>query len=179
MSGLMQRFKAKIFGVGSSQFQFGNGSAAVNTMGVINAQVGAVGTGADTTEDTLFTYTLSKNSLSSNGKGLFLEAFGSLANNAHTKTIKLYFGSSVVLSSGGVTTANASFYAKLTVVRRASGVQTCHGLLMIGTAIVAQTTFTAGADADTSTIVLKLTGQTATAAANDVVGNGFLLRGLN
>jgi hypothetical protein len=64
-----------------------------------------VGNGADTTEDTLFTATLPPNTLDIAGRQILLEAWGSLSATNAVKTIRMYFGSSIVYIAAQVTPA--------------------------------------------------------------------------
>lgn len=181
--GFTQRWKGAIAGTARSLFQFGKGlGSPISVSGFIDSQVSSagIGTGADTTEDVLFTFSLPANSLDQNGRGVAIRVFGSLANNAHTKTVKMYFGSSVTFTPINGTQANIGFDLQMTVIRTASGVQIANAGGTMGVATVLATLLPiVGADPDTAAIVIKVTGQTATAAANDVVANAMLTQGFN
>lgn len=158
-------------------FSAGNAPLAQRAFNGASVQLSAtgVGNGADTTEDTLFTYTLPANSLSLVNQGLSILAAGTLANNADNKTVKLYFGTQSY-SLGTVATANVAWSVKMTVFKTASNAQLilCEG--MIGSTAIALSLLT-GTQTDTSSIVIKVTGQAGTANANDIVGKILAVNG--
>jgi hypothetical protein len=150
---------------------------AVNggTGGLINAQTASVGTGADTTEDVLQTYTLPANTLSVAGQSLRITCPYSTGATANNKTVKLYFGGSSV--STGVIAANAQQgYLQLIVMRTAAATQGVFASGVGGTGSVSPiaVTYTAGTDALTAGVVIKCTGTNGTAAANDVIARGMI-----
>lgn len=140
-----------------------------------SVQAGSVGNGADTSEDTLFTFSLPALALAVAPNGLTVRAFGTLANNADSKIVRLYFGSQFY-SLGSVTTANVGWKIDMTVFKTGANTQTilCQG--MIGATPIALTVIT-GTQTDTSPIVIKVTGQAGTANANDIVGNLLAVAG--
>src|SRR5579862_9858309 len=84
---------------GAKTFQAG--LAAIpghNSAGLINIQTAAAGTGADTTEDTLYTYTLPANAFSIPGKAVRIRAWGTTGATGNNKTVKLYFGATAFAS---------------------------------------------------------------------------------
>jgi hypothetical protein len=89
-----------------------------------------VGNGADTTEDTLFTATLPPNTLDIAGRQILLEAWGSLSATNAVKTIRMYFGSSIVYIAAQVTPAAVTagdWSAQLLVTKTANNVQIALG----------------------------------------------------
>lgn len=133
----------------------------------VQASTTGVGNGVDTTEDVLYTFSLPANSLTVTGQVIEVSASGTLANNGNNKTVKLYFGSQVY-SLGLVTTANVVWTAKLTITRTGSNAQLILGEGMINATPIARALLT-GAETDTAAIVIKVTGQSGTAAANNIV----------
>lgn len=183
-SGFIQRFKGKaLFGTGTL-FQFGKALGTYGTFpaaGNIYEYSNATGTGNgnDTTEDTLQSFTLPANAFDAIGRSLWVYAFGTFANNAHSKTGKLYFGSSIVLSTGAnTTTGGISWALELLVMKSGASAQIASGQLITGTTHGGVQNFT-GTETDTAGIVIKVTGQTGTAAANDVVVNGIIAGAAN
>lgn len=179
--GFVQRFKGAIFGTSRSLFQFGKSlGSPISPAGVISAQQSAagIGTGADTTEDTLFTFDLPANALDQAGRGILIEVFGSLANNAHTKTVKVYCGTSVFTAING-TQANLGFSARMRVVKTATDIQVSTAEGTLGSTALTTPIPIAGADDDGAAITIKVTGQTATAAANDVLANAMIVSAFN
>jgi hypothetical protein len=148
--------------------------------GDISVQQSAAGVGNtnDTTEDTLFTYSLPANALNANGRILNIAAFGTFANNAHSKHARLYFGSEVIDSGANTTTGGIAWRLEMQVVRTGASTQQISGQMMAGT-VHGGTTLQAGAETDSSAIAIKVTGQTGTAAASDIVCNGMTINAAN
>lgn len=162
--------------------QFGNGAGTFFPQGQISAQVSAagIGNGADTTEDTLFTFSLPANSFDKVGRGVSIFAAGSLANNAHTKTVKVYFGTGIVFTVIAATTGNVAWQAILNVFRSSiAKTQVGQGCAAVGATHSGVSAILPGAEDDTAAITIKVTGQTATANASDVVGNMMIIDAMN
>jgi len=140
--------------------------------GIINSQFTASGTGADTTEDTLYTYSLLPNTLALPGQTLHLHCWGATGATANNKTMKLYFGASVVTTPTAATNAKG-WDMRLDVTRAATGATQ----VVVGNGSVDVTPITtfnnAGTDDMTTGLVVKCTGTNGTAAANDVAGKGM------
>jgi hypothetical protein len=154
----------------------GGGDARLSTQ----LSVAGVGNGADTTEDTLFTYSLPANTLANVGQEVDIEAWGSVAASSATKTVRVYFGASVI-TLAYTTTQTGNWRARLRVVKQAASVQ-----LVLGEAdaLGATTTrvlanITTGADTDTNAIVIKVTGQSSVATANLILANGIIINASN
>lgn len=181
-TGYTTRHKGKIVMAQGSVDRFGKGSGASFPLsGQLFNYLSATGTGNgnDTTEDLLQSFTLPANCFDQAGRGVQIVAFGSLANNAHSKTVKLYFGSSIVLSSGASTGANIGWCLELDVWKVGSNAQIAFGQPIVGTTHGGVTLPLAGTETDGSGILIKCTGQTGTAAANDVVLNGLSIFVMN
>lgn len=159
---------------------FGSGSATFGLAGNISSQSSAAGVGNtnDTNEDLLFTFSLPAASLDQAGRQLQIEAWGTFANNAHSKNVKLYFGSETVAITANVTTGGIGWYLSALVTKTGSNTQSVVGQLIAGTTH-GGVTVQAGAETDTAAITVKVTGQTGTAAANDVLCNGMTVTALN
>lgn len=168
-------------GNAASQVQFGSGTGKFALTGNISRQVSTagVGNGNDTTEDVLFTYSLPAGSLDQMGRGLLITAFGSLANNAHTKTVKLYFGGTVIAQFSG-TQANLGWNAQLEVFKgSALNAQFGQGLTVVGGTHQGVTTVLSATEVEANAITIKVTGQTATSSASDVVANLLEIQALD
>jgi hypothetical protein len=164
----------------SPQFEAGNGLGLFQPEGALSKQYGAVGNGADTTDDPLFSYTLPANSFDTLGRSLVVDAFGKFATNGNNKTVKLWFGGSVVFTSTAQTLSNQGWWMRLLVMKTASGAQIATGWGQGGSTAFPVPVPLAGTETDTATIVVKVTGASpTTGAANDVVGNCFLVRFVN
>lgn len=157
----------------SPQLIFGTCVAGVSA--TLNLQASTVGTGANTTETTLFTYTLPANTLDAVTKGIRVKTFGTMANNAHVKTVKLYFGSAP-LTLDLTPSVAGSWCADLLVIGTASAQKAqCSGNMVDSATGVPLSIFIAGAATEdgTAAIIIKTTGTNGTATANDIVGLGF------
>jgi len=64
----------------------------------LNVNVAGVGTGANTTEDTLMSYSLPAGTLAAANQGIRVTAWGTGVNTANVTTLRCYFGSTVVVS---------------------------------------------------------------------------------
>jgi hypothetical protein len=132
--------------------------------------VGNVGTG----EDTLQTYDLPANYLTSNGKGVRITAWGTKANNANAKTLKLYFGSAAILTHSLATGAAGRWRITAEVFRTASNAQDYNAFL-VGTdedAEVGNTTQT-----DNAAITIRCTGEATD--NSDILQEGMVVEFLN
>lgn len=152
------------------------GGISTNPNGNIFSFFGAAGNGADTTEDTLATFSLPANSLDAVGRIVHIYAFGTFANNTNTKHAKVYFGSEVLSAATG---NNVSWSLEMWVGKSASNVQKISGQPISGTThggVQNQ----AGAETDSAAITIKCTGQDSTSAtANAIVLNGMFVEFMN
>lgn len=137
----------------------------------------SVGNTNDTSEDTLFTYTLPASTLAAAGDKIHIVVGSRWAANAHTKTLKLYFGSQVLYTATG-TNSGYSISTDFYVNKTGSSTQQINGTLtesttntLSATGVVAYAYTTA--ETDTAGIIIKVTGKTGTAAANDVICDQF------
>lgn len=155
----------------------GNGGASASPEGVLSVNLTSTGNTADTTEDTLLSYSVPANTLSATGKGVRIKAWGTFAANADTKTVKLYFGSEVIATPTAASNGT-NWSLDLLVFKTGASTQA-----VVGNGVVATTPVTvysaAGAETDTANITIKVTGQSGTAAANDIVAKGLVVEILN
>ena len=149
----------------------GTGTGEAKLSGMVSVNTTAVGTDADTVEKDLMTYSLPADSLSSNGKGIKVRAWGTTGANADNKTIKVYFGSATY-STGVASLNNNKWLVELLVYRTgASGQDWVASMLMDGnTTDVQLGTLT---EDETAAITIKVTGQNAVATADDVKCEGM------
>ena len=166
--------------VANPTLEAGNSGNTFQAEGALSKQFGTVGTGADTTDDTLFTYNLPANSFDANGRSLIVEAFGSFANNANMKDVKLWFGTSIIFDAGSAILTNQGWYVRLMVMRTGSGAQIGSGEGTSGPTVFGAPLPLVGSEADTGAITIRVTGSSPiTGAANDVVGRCFIVRFVN
>lgn len=163
---------------GQAAFAAGTGTGTYPPEGLINSQTNNVGTGADTTEDTLHTYNLPANSLSANGKGIRIYGWGTTAANANAKTLKVYFGSLALTIASAVAANPKPWNFELEIRRVGVGSQTYCLTGQFNGAIVATQVGTASQD-ETTDLTLKTTGTNGTASANDLTEANFTVEFLN
>jgi hypothetical protein len=144
----------------------GVGAATYLPSGAILSSTTQIGNTADTNEDILWTDTLLGNSLAVNGQRIRITAEGSFANNGDTKTIRFYFGSTVVLT---VSNANAliSWRGVVEIARTGPTSQISGGGFTVGGS--ANTTTSAPAEILANAITLKVTAQDSSPNANTIV----------
>ena len=163
---------------GAKTFQAGLGAGQHRTQGLIAANTVSTGNGADQTEDILQSFVLPANSLSANGKGVRVRAWGTTAANADNKQVKLYFGASV-LASGVAAANNVAWNLEIVVLRTAAGAQSVIGGGNFNAASVSPA-YTSGTDDETTALTIKCTGQDSTASsANAIVCKGMIVEFLN
>jgi hypothetical protein len=130
-----------------------------------------VGTGPDTTEDTLYSYTLPGNTIISFPAQVVIETLIFTASDNNNKTIKIYFGSSFielsyplnglqlkVIMTVNITSATSAYIDAITIANSTifSGQSTLVNYL---------TPFTTNL---TSNQVIKVTGQNSVASAGEI-----------
>jgi hypothetical protein len=153
----------------------GGSSSTMTEVGVANRQTSAtgVGNGADTTDDTLFTYTLPINGMSAAGKSVRVVATGHFATNADTKRVKIWFAGTAVADSGAVTLSNTDWVCEAEVTcidsTHVSAVGTFTGSNVAD--VITVTPNLVVSDLTANTAIIKTTGNsTIVGAANDILG---------
>jgi hypothetical protein len=149
---------------------------AALTSTLLNLNTTSTGNGADTTEDTLLSYSLPANTLGTTARGLRITAWGNTAANGDNKTIRLYFGSEVVASPTAATN-NKGWWVYMEVYHTAANAQVVFGLGQVDTTAITPLV-TTGTETETSAIVIKVTGQAGTGNANDIVAKGLIVEPL-
>ena len=159
----------------------GTGAGTATVISVANINITAVGnTGIG--EDNLITYSLPANSLSANGKALRITAWGTLANNANLKTLKLYFGAAIINAGLNMTVnIDGRWIVKGLVIRTGTSAQDYNSITSettsgFGTAKHFGVTGTA-TEVETGAITIKCTGEAT--ADNDIVQEGMIVEFLN
>lgn len=155
-------------------FSAGTGTATSGPMGSVDSQTSAagIGNGADATDDTLFTYSLPLNSLSANGKSVFVRASGKTATNANLKTIKLFFAGTDFQTLPQGAYSGAGWVLEYEITRVDSTHVNIVATAYLGTADFKITLFnnSAVADLTANASIIKATGASASSAANDILG---------
>ena len=174
-SGQANALQDQVTGIGASSPPSAGGGS-LNPTGNIFSFAGSAGNGADTTEDTLATFALPAKALDVAGRGVYIYAFGTYANNTNTKAAKLYFGGT---SQAVATGNNVSWAIEAIVMKSASNVQQINFQPVQGTTHGGTVT-AAGSETDTAAITIKLTGTDSTSAtANSIVLNGMFVNFMN
>lgn len=159
--------------------------ASTETMklgGVIDVDSTQQGTGANTSDTVLRTYTLPANAFNANGRVLKITAWGSFGANANAKTVRIKWnglaGTTVVANTLSVN--NQNWIAIGHIVRTGSNTQDTFGYTLISSPsqdLVA--TFGTAAVTDTGTIDIVISGQNGSAVANDIRYEGSIIEFLN
>lgn len=160
----------------------GSGSATAVISGVLHVNISATGTGANTDETDLMSYSLPANTLSANGKGVRITCSGTTAANGNNKTMILYFGSAT-LSTTALALNNGHWKFSVDVFRVSSGNQymsahVTHGV-SDGSAQTVRGRHRFPTETDTGAITIKVTGTNGTGTANDIVARLLVVEALN
>lgn len=142
------------------------------TLNVNTTTVGNVGTG----EDTLASYTVTANQLNANGDTLWFEAFGSMAANANSKTVRARFGSSGtnLMYAQTSTSWGTHWSIKGRIYRTGSATQKSSVYLISDNDDNVTTQTETGLNQDlTATVALSVTAEAV--ADNDVVIEGLIV----
>lgn len=158
----------------------GAGGVVVNGGGIANIQTSATSNAADSTDDTLHTYTLPANTLGATGaRRVRVRGYGTTGGNANTKTAKVWFGSASV-SFGAASTATSVkpwyFEADIDYVAH-----TAQNILVRSNWAGAETAVqvTATTQDETTALVIKSTGASSASSAADVTENTFSVEVFN
>lgn len=132
--------------------------------------VGNVGTG----EDDLMSYTMPANTLSANGYGIRVTAWGDAPDNAGTKTLKTYFGTQIVATDDIKANQIDQWKVVYTVWRDSAGNQTYESeFLLSGTATDLVLEHGTSTQDETGTLVIKCTGEGTN--NDDIVQRGLVV----
>lgn len=123
-----------------------------------------------TSETDLITYTLGGETLRNNGNKIRVTAWGTGAANANSKTIRIRFGATIV-ATRATTSNNFAWIAQATIVRTGAAAQVAFSEIYEAGNGGAPTT-SSPTETLSSPIVVKVTGQSAT-AGGDVTALGM------
>lgn len=160
----------------------GSGSITLSAPGMVaalNVNTTAVGNVGGGTDD-LITYSLPANSLSANGKGVRVTAWGTGANNANAKTLTMNFGATTMVTCSMSGNQDLIWRIQALIFRTGSNAQTYAAFLDDGrTTGVLNTGYGQGTTAETDSggITIKCTG--AATSDNDIVQKGLLVEFIN
>ncbi len=141
---------------------------AQRTLSVSTATVGNVGGG----EDDLTTYSLPANTLSADGQGVSIVAFGTTANNGNAKTLNCYFGSTLLFSHGMDTGFSQNWRVSAVVLRTGAATQ-LGNTVFAGTNTNSDAAATAPSATLSSAVTIKCTAQGT--SDNDLIQYGMIV----
>lgn len=133
----------------------------------------AVGTPASTVETDLITVTLPARTLNFNGQALRVRTWGTVVTDANLKTVRLYFGTAVLLVTPTIG-ANGDWYLEALVVRIGDAAQDAIAWGSFNAVLVAPD-FTTPNQSLTAAVIVKVTGQNGAASANQIVAEGLIV----
>lgn len=135
----------------------------------------SVGNGADTTEDTVQSYTLPANTLANVGDQLHIVVGGVPVNSADTKLFKLKFGGTNIIATNFVVSTATRIFLEMFVTKTGASTQAATGF-SIGAANNVVQYRAAPNITDTAAIAILVTGQnTSTSTANTVNSDFFMV----
>jgi hypothetical protein len=166
---------------GRASLPVGSGTATAQVSGVLSVNTTQAGTGADTNETDLWTYSLPANTLNVDGKAVRVVVGGSMAANANTKTARFYFGGSSQVINDQTTAPNGGEWrGEFVIIRTGAAAQVWGVVKTMGATPQSSLGFSQRSTGDTTTaLTIKVTGQNGTAAANDIVFRGAVVEVLN
>ena len=152
----------------------GDGDQYGNALGgVMNTNITAVGTNADTNEKVLQSYTVQANALDGDSAKIHWTAFGTTA--AVTGIIKCVFGSTTLVTTGTVALAGADWMADGIIIRTGGTAQISTARIKVN-GVVDINTYSAPGETLANALALKCTGQsTITGNANDIISKGMTM----
>ena len=124
---------------------------------VDTAAVGNVGGG----EDDLISESLPAGTLSVDGDAIRIVAAGTFAANANNKTVKLYFGGTVLVSSGAVAVNNGNWRIEALVIRTGAATQKASASLACSdpATLAARSGYAAPTETLSGAVTIKVTGE--------------------
>ena len=131
----------------------------------------------DGAEDTLTTYTTAAGLLSALNQSIEIDVWGTLAANATTKRIRVYFGATVLFDTTALAMNATDWHIHAEVFRLTATTQIAFARFS-GSPLVTQTSDTTSpAETLANTLVVKTTGIAGAGfAANDIVQTGFRIK---
>lgn len=164
--------------------RMGTSTQTIKLSGNIYCNTEADATGANTTETDFASFTLPAGALDSsvsgveNTSGIHIRAWGTTAANGNTKTIRLYFGGTVI-KSNSVTTApnNLDWFIEAYIHRADTTQQAGYAHMLVGTATQGTSLVTLTKDLSAAQII-KVSLENGSANANDIHFRGLCIDGL-
>lgn len=156
----------------------GGGTATVKPMGVTTSTTSGA-TGANQTETTLISYTLPASSLDVTNRGLRVKAAGTVAANGNGKTIRLYFGSTILISNDITGSPNnVGWELEYEIYRTSATTEKAVAHGTVGS-VLQTTTYSGVGETLSGALVIKVTGQNGVSSANDIVAQFLSITYIN
>lgn len=162
-----------------SSLIFGGGSTVYTPSGVLCSNTTPV-SNVGTAETDLQTCTLSAGSLNTTGRGIRISGMFTTAANANIKTMRVYFGATVLAAPGGIAVNATPVMFTAIVLRTAPTTQIGFGWGQGApgpTSVVNDVRSAAPAETLANAIVIKTTGLSGT-ASNDVTSIALVVEAL-
>lgn len=154
---------------GAQTFSAGASTGTFGPSGIINFQnnTSGIGNAVDTTDDTVYTYTLPANALNANGKGIKVRASCNTAGNGNNKTFKIWFAGATVSTSGVIASNGQAAVIEADITRISATAITATGVFIVNAVapVVTTTTTTAVSDLAANTSEIKTTAASPTTGA--------------
>lgn len=129
------------------------------------------------TDDTLLSYSVPAGTLSSNYKGLEIQAWGATAANYNAKRLKLIVGGTTLVDSGSLVHSATAWLVEATYLRYGAATQDAIGLWADACPLTVGPTRTTPTDNTANAILIRVTGNCGT--AGDLTGIGMIVKLLN
>lgn len=134
------------------------GDLGLSLGGMLNVNV-TPASNSSTTETDLISYDLSENTLTNDSDILEIDAWGTFAANANNKTVKLYFGSQVILTTGAIAANDGTWSLKAKIIRKTNSTQEIVSEILSSNASVSDSaTRTAGTQDLSTSLTIRCTG---------------------
>lgn len=149
--------------------------------GLLNYSVTPGSNGADSSDDTLQSYTLPAGWMALNGLAIRVTAWGVTANNNHVKTLKLKFGATplVIINQALTVSVADKWLLEAMIMRITATSQTYWGRLTdTGAGLLETNQGVDGAETMANALSLLLTGASGSSAASDITCNGWLVEAI-
>lgn len=166
-----QGHRAVAYSISATEIMLIPPTKPIGVIKLDTTSAGNVGAG----EDTLITYDLPANTLNSDGRTVKIKAWGTTASNSNTKTIKLYFGSTVIITDS-LAIVGDSWLFEGVVTRTGASAQDAIGEGKIN-GITPTVTHSEPSEDNTTATTIKITGEAT--SNDDIVAQGLLVEVIN
>lgn len=153
------------------------GGSSANSILSTSFSAAGISSPANTSENTLMSYSMPANTIGSSGRGIRIFAQGSYAANSDSKQVRIRLGSAMAFSPGAVTTSGVTWSISGTIWYNGANVQIGFFTYADGVSAHAPVTIT-GAETTTGALTVALTAQTA-GTGGDVLANGLVVEYLS